>query len=229
MFTAAVLALRAYTTAAFASLNRPLRDLDRTDPHGFPATVSLIKEAIGKLRTVGAEGDDANRTVDFFRGMRNVQNSESFLQDGVTELGVARSSVRCGLSVFICSLGSRGSEQVLPRGEEGKLGPWCSDRCVCHLGHSDDVNDQRFGGSGALRKIALLAHIQAAHGKLHRARSELVLPVRFPCQEEFVYRELRAAHATTDVSQQTSAEITLPKGILHLKLTKHPTLASQHH
>ena len=145
MFTAAVLALRAYTTAAFASLNRPLRDLDRTDPHGFPATVSLIKEAIGKLRTVGAEGDDANRTVDFFRGMRNVQNSESFLQDGVTELGVARSSVRCGLSVFICSLGSRGSEQVLPRGEEGKLEPWCSDRCVCRLGHSDDVNNQRFG------------------------------------------------------------------------------------
>ena len=88
-----MLAIRVYTTAAFASLNRPLRDLDRTDPHGFPVTISLIKEAIGKLRAVGAEGDDAHQTIDFFRGMRNVQNSASFLEAGGTELGALNS--RC--------------------------------------------------------------------------------------------------------------------------------------
>ena len=43
------------TTAAYRALNDPLRDLERTDPHPFPVTIAFLREAIGKLRAVGAQ------------------------------------------------------------------------------------------------------------------------------------------------------------------------------
>ena len=52
-----VAALRAYTTAIYKVLNNPLRDLDRTEPHPFPVTIAFLREAIGKLRAVGAQED----------------------------------------------------------------------------------------------------------------------------------------------------------------------------
>ena len=56
-----VLALRLYTTAAFASLNNPLRDphLGPEKPHPFPVTVHLLTEAIKRLRRI--EGEQASR------------------------------------------------------------------------------------------------------------------------------------------------------------------------
>jgi hypothetical protein len=45
-----------------------------------------IKTAVLKLRAVGAASDDANETIELYRGMRNVELPEEFMQRGGTEL-----------------------------------------------------------------------------------------------------------------------------------------------
>ena len=51
-----VIAERVYTTAAFRSLNNPLRDLVGSDPprlrnpHPFPCTIAFLYEALKKMR-----------------------------------------------------------------------------------------------------------------------------------------------------------------------------------
>ena len=50
-----MLALRLYTTAAFVSINNPLRELvaaSRVEPHPFPVTVAFISEGIKRLRAI---------------------------------------------------------------------------------------------------------------------------------------------------------------------------------
>lgn len=84
-----VAALRLYTTSMYKSINAPLRDVDRRarkEPHPLPLTVVHIKNAVLKLRAVGAEGDDANQTVELYRGMRNVELPDEFVRKGGTEL-----------------------------------------------------------------------------------------------------------------------------------------------
>ena len=84
--TAEVLALRLYTTAAFKSLNNPLRDTSEDrPPHPFPCTVNYIRDAIGKLRAVEAANGDLGM-VDLWRGMKNVKALSDFLEHGGTEL-----------------------------------------------------------------------------------------------------------------------------------------------
>ena len=84
-----VAALRIYTTAAYKVLNAPLRDIDRTHPHPFPVTVAFLREAIGKLRAVGAKEDmqegKVETRLDLFRGMRDTEVTESFMRHGGTE------------------------------------------------------------------------------------------------------------------------------------------------
>ena len=82
-------ALRLYTTAAYKSINTPLRDLrrrERNEPHPLPLTVMLIAEGVSKLRAVGADSEDANKTVDLYRGMRNRELPKEFVKLGGTEL-----------------------------------------------------------------------------------------------------------------------------------------------
>ena len=50
-----VVAIRLYSTAAFRSLNNPLRDRSRTTPHPFAATIFFLADGIKKLRTVEAD------------------------------------------------------------------------------------------------------------------------------------------------------------------------------
>ena len=52
-----VAALRLYTTAAFTSLNTPLRELHRSAPHPFPSTIKFITEAIKQLRANEADAE----------------------------------------------------------------------------------------------------------------------------------------------------------------------------
>ena len=72
-----VLALRLYTTAAFRSLNDPLRDAQRTEPHGFPATINCIAEGIRRLRAVSATREDAHTEVELWRGLADTTLPES--------------------------------------------------------------------------------------------------------------------------------------------------------
>ena len=91
-----MIAIRLYSTAAFMSLNNPLRDRTRTTAHPFAATVFFLADGIKKLRAVEAdreaEGRDADgggegggESIDLWRGMRNLQTAEDFLREGGSE------------------------------------------------------------------------------------------------------------------------------------------------
>ena len=106
-----VAAIRAYTTAAYTVLNAPLRDQASTEPHPFPVTIAFLREAINKLRAVGAQEDtaeDAARTdaegkrvtkLDLWRGLRDTQTTESFMQHGGTELAPMSTTTKLEVAV----------------------------------------------------------------------------------------------------------------------------------
>jgi hypothetical protein len=109
-----VVALRLYSTAAFASINTPLRELasgEREEPHCLPITVAFLDEGVKKLRAVMARRTEvsmprgpikklpsmfaATSTEDIrlnsvqppkvlYRGMRDVQLKRSFFKAGGT-------------------------------------------------------------------------------------------------------------------------------------------------
>ena len=81
-----VLALRLYTSAAYKSINQPLRDHERCGPHPFPVTVNLITEGLKRLRTIGAQDQDAHSLRNLWRGMRNLQMTDAFTEQGGTEI-----------------------------------------------------------------------------------------------------------------------------------------------
>ena len=90
-----VVALRVYTTAAFRSLNGPLRDSTRTTPHPFAATLFFLTDAIRKLRAV----EVASANLDLWRGMRDISVGEQFVEMGGTE--VAPMSTTCDPTVAV--------------------------------------------------------------------------------------------------------------------------------
>ena len=82
-------ALRIYTTAAYKSINNPLRDAGRAareEPHPLALTVTLISSAVSKLRVIGAQSEEANDSITLYRGMRNVEVRDDFFKQGGTEL-----------------------------------------------------------------------------------------------------------------------------------------------
>lgn len=100
-----VLALRLYTSAAYKSINAPLRDRDRTGPHPFPVTVNLIAEGLKRLRSVGAEHADAHAVRILWRGMRNLRVTDQFISEGGTEIAPmsATADVRIALRYAVSS------------------------------------------------------------------------------------------------------------------------------
>ena len=87
LHVAEVLVLRLYTTAAFQSLNNPLRTgCSRSNPHPFPVAMHLLVGAIKKLRSVEAlTGAAATAECDLWRGMKNMRTAEDFRRHGGTE------------------------------------------------------------------------------------------------------------------------------------------------
>ena len=108
-----VAALRIYTTAAFRSINDPLRDTarrERNEPHPLPLTCSLVDKAVGKLRAIGAYSEHASDAIDLWRGLRNVKVPDAFRTRGGTEL--APMSTTNDLKVAI-RYGATGDECIL--------------------------------------------------------------------------------------------------------------------
>ena len=84
-----VLALRLYTTAAFNSINTPLRDLSREaegHAHPLPVTVTHIVKAVLQLRKVEGNEATAHDSVDLYRGLAGRSIPPEFLAKGGTEL-----------------------------------------------------------------------------------------------------------------------------------------------
>lgn len=105
-----MLALRLYTTAAFRSLNGPLRDTsDEREPHPFPVTINLIKEGIGKLRAVGASLEGAQAQLDLWRGLRDMVVDPRFLSQGGTELAPMSTTTDLAIAIRY----ARGSSSLL--------------------------------------------------------------------------------------------------------------------
>jgi hypothetical protein len=96
-----VAALRVYSTAAYRVLNNPLRDIEGTDPHPFPVTIAYLREAIGKLRAVGAQEDsDSSETrLDLWRGMKDTEATSSFTTYGGTELAPMSTTTKLSVAV----------------------------------------------------------------------------------------------------------------------------------
>ena len=106
-----VLALRLYTTAAFRSLNGPMRDTARVGPHALSVTVNCIAEGIRRLRAVDAASADANEEVILYRGLKDLKVPASFLKSGGTEL--APMSTTTDLAVALKYSASAGSSVLL--------------------------------------------------------------------------------------------------------------------
>ena len=84
-----VAALRLYSTAAYQSINNPLRDkerFERHEPHRLPVTVAFLADAVKLLRAVDAEAETRNDTIELYRGMRDVSVPRDFMANGGTEL-----------------------------------------------------------------------------------------------------------------------------------------------
>ena len=84
-----VAALRLYSTAAFRTINAPLRDQERFgrhEPHPLPLTVAWIRDALTKLRQIEAKSARATQVVYLYRGMAGVRIQPEFLAKGGTEL-----------------------------------------------------------------------------------------------------------------------------------------------
>ena len=82
-----VLALRLYTTSTYSSINNPMRQSPPVLPHPFAATLYYISDALSKLREVqGKDPALRNETLVFWRGMKNLQITDEFLQTGGSEM-----------------------------------------------------------------------------------------------------------------------------------------------
>jgi hypothetical protein len=101
-----VVALRLYTTAAYKSINGPLRDRTRTTTHPLAATVTFLTDAINRLRAVSADGNSGS--LDLWRGMRNVTTSAAFEHDGGSEYApmstTSEAAVAVAYGASSCSL-----------------------------------------------------------------------------------------------------------------------------
>eukprot|EP00966_Prymnesium_polylepis_P325100 7381088-Prymnesium_polylepis.1 len=80
------LALRLYTTAVFKSINEPLRDENRKEPHPLPCTVAFLNEAIKRLRAVQADSPKGYESVSLWRGMKGLRPTDTFFTEGGSEL-----------------------------------------------------------------------------------------------------------------------------------------------
>ena len=83
---AEVVALRLYTTPAFVAFNEPLRNMEEGVEHPLPVLVTILAEALRKLRQIGANDMAAVAEMVLWRGMKNLKPSDDFKTRGGTEL-----------------------------------------------------------------------------------------------------------------------------------------------
>ena len=112
-----VVALRLYSTAAYRSLNEPLRDIERFgrgEAHRLPVTVAFLDQAIRQLRANGAPGaggggaseaggGDAWGSRYLYRGLRNASLSNEFMMAGGSELGMMSTTTSLAVAMRYCA------------------------------------------------------------------------------------------------------------------------------
>jgi len=100
-----VVALRVYSTAAYKSLNAPLRESQRLEPHRFPATIFYIDEGIRKLRVnelrqaEASGGNRHNEPLDLWRGLRDRRVPSELMERGGTEIAPMSTTPDIGTAI----------------------------------------------------------------------------------------------------------------------------------
>jgi len=81
-----MVALRFYTSHSFESINRPMRDMQRSGPHPLAGIVTNMQRGLKKLRALGSNAMASKQTVVLWRGMSSMKLSDEFSSEGGTEL-----------------------------------------------------------------------------------------------------------------------------------------------
>ena len=146
---AQVLALRLYTTAAFVSINTPLRRLcargdQCEEPHPFPNTVRFISTAIKQLRTNNVPDRDGGQSASgqsaggqsappstagyLYRGARDMRPTDDFLTRGGTELATMSTTSSLAVALAYASSAAPVVLRLQPRSfmEHGATIAFCS-------------------------------------------------------------------------------------------------------
>jgi hypothetical protein len=99
-----VAALRVYTTAAYKSLNTPLRRTAPSEPYRFPVTLAFLADGIKRLRAVEADrgGDGCDDRIDLFRGIRDRFATVDFLRYGGTEIAPMSTTSDLAVALRYC-------------------------------------------------------------------------------------------------------------------------------
>jgi hypothetical protein len=99
-----VAALRVYTTAAYKSLNAPLRRTAPNEPYRFPVTLAFLADGIKRLRAVEADrgGDGCDDRIDLFRGIRDRFVTVDFLRYGGTEIAPMSTTSDLAVALRYC-------------------------------------------------------------------------------------------------------------------------------
>jgi hypothetical protein len=98
---AEIVAIRLYTTIAFLFMNRPLRDEDRYmrgEPCPLPVTTYFAFNGIKKLRSEHVQSGE----MSLWRGMRNLEVADDFMQQGGTELAFMSTTKDLNVAVRYC-------------------------------------------------------------------------------------------------------------------------------
>ena len=114
-----VVALRLYSTAAYRSLNEPLRDVERfrrRTAHRLPVTVAFLDQAIRQLRANEAPGATATGECRLlYRGLHNRTVPAEFLARGGSELGMMSTTTSRRIALGYCARGCESGAFVLLR------------------------------------------------------------------------------------------------------------------
>ena len=110
-----VAGLRFYTSHSFGCINEPLRHSDRLDPHPLPAIATNIQNGLKKLRSLGAEEKGAMETVMLWRGFRDTQSTDIFMEAGGTELAPMSTTTDVGVAVAYAVRNSQTGRSLLFR------------------------------------------------------------------------------------------------------------------
>jgi hypothetical protein len=98
---AEMVAMRLYTTSAYQFMNIPLRDdarHSRGEQCPLPVTTHFALEGIKKLRALHVEKGE----VTLWRGMRNLEVADGFMERGGTELAFMSTTLDISVAVRYC-------------------------------------------------------------------------------------------------------------------------------
>jgi hypothetical protein len=91
-FTLPIVAgLRLYTSSSYKCVNDPLRK--KQQPHPFPATTLFVHKGLMQMRQVYAHAGEAQKECEFWRGMKDLQVTDDFMEQGGTEYACMSTSM----------------------------------------------------------------------------------------------------------------------------------------